>query len=202
MKHWKKASEDDSSPTATKTMTKTIQSVTVPLPEGVTARLDGTTFSVKGSKGETTRLLYHPRFTMALANNAITVTCTEPKPARNDKMMINTFRAHIRNMIYGVQNGYTAKLKICSGHFPITVTVDKNTVLIKNFLGEKSPRKATIYPGVKAKIEGDIITLDGVDKDAVGQTAARIENSTRITNRDRRIFQDGCYITLKAGEEA
>ena len=48
-------------------------------------------------------------------------------------------------------------------------------------------------------IKGDIIIVEGIDKELAGQTAARIEQSTRITNKDRRVFQDGCYITDKAG---
>ena len=82
----------------------------------------------------------------------------------------------------------------------MNVTLSGNQFSVKNFLGEKIPRKAVIPAGVKAEVKGDIVELTGVDKEKVGQAAANIEQSTRITNRDRRIFQDGCYIILKPGE--
>ena len=83
----------------------------------------------------------------------------------------------------------------------MNVTVDSSNVMIKNFLGEKVPRKARILDGVKVQVQGDIILVNGLDKEKVGQTAATIEQTTRITNKDRRIFQDGCYIISKPGDE-
>ena len=44
--------------------------------------------------------------------------------------------------------------------------------------------------------KNDVI-VKGIDKEKVGQTAANIERSCRIKNRDRRVFQDGIYITSK-----
>ncbi len=181
-------------------MTKLIRETTMDIPPDVDIHITGTQVRFKAKKGESSRTFYHPRIHMVLEGKTLTIKCPEKRISTNDKMMINTFRAHIRNMIKGVQEGYTARLKVCSGHFPITVTVDGSTILIKNFLGEKNPRKAHLYTNVKAKIEGDTILLEGADKEAVSQSAARIENATRITNRDRRIFQDGCYIIKKPGD--
>lgn len=182
-------------------MTKIIRETHVSIPEGVEVQIQDTKVTIKGKRGAIEKIFYHPRLTINYQDKKLNVTCKEKTPYMLDKMMIHTFRAHLHNMIKGVQDGYTAKLKVCSGHFPITVTAEGNTLTIKNFLGEKNPRKAKLYPGVKAKVEGEVITLEGTDKEAVGQSAARIENATRITNRDRRIFQDGCYILLKPGEE-
>lgn len=83
----------------------------------------------------------------------------------------------------------------------MTVTLDGSTVSIKNFLGEKVPRKARLSKDIKVQIQGDIIVVTGLDKEKVGQGAATIEQTTRITNKDRRIFQDGCFIILKPGVE-
>ena len=104
-------------------------------------------------------------------------------------------------MIKGSSQNHVYTMKICSGHFPMNVTVDSSNVMIKNFLGEKVPRKARILDGVKVQVQGDIILVNGLDKEKVGQTAATIEQTTRITNKDRRIFQDGCYIISKPGDE-
>ena len=83
----------------------------------------------------------------------------------------------------------------------VDVSLDNNKLIIKNFFGEKVPRKAKILEGVDVKIEGDIITVTGVDKEKVGQTSANMEKSTRITNRDRRVFMDGIYIIDKGGKK-
>jgi large subunit ribosomal protein L6 len=41
------------------------------------------------------------------------------------------------------------------------------------------------------------VTVTGIDKESVGQTAANIERSTTVKNRDRRVFQDGIYLIHK-----
>ena len=65
-------------------------------------------------------------------------------------------------------------------------------------MGEKIPRLAKISPGVDVKIEGDMITVSGFDREKVGQSAANIELATRRPGFDKRIFQDGCYIVSKS----
>ena len=111
--------------------------------------------------------------------------------------MANTYKAHIHNMLRGVQNPFVYTLKACSGHFPMTTKVDKNQVIITNFLGEKTKRKAKIVEGVTVNINGIEITVEGIDLEKTGQTAANLEKATKIKGRDRRIFQDGCFIISK-----
>lgn len=113
---------------------------------------------------------------------------------------MRTFKAHINNMIKGVTEGFKYRLKVVYSHFPMTVKVQGDEVVIENFLGEKNPRRAKILPGVTVKVKGSEIEVEGIDKEAVGQTAANIEQATRITKWDRRVFQDGIYIVEKAGK--
>ena len=152
-----------------------------------------------GQKGELERKLSARNIHITLENKQITIT--SKKPSKREKTMANTFRAHIKNMIQGVKQGYTYKLKICSGHFPMTVSVEGTEVVIKNFMGEKVPRRANILPEVKVNIEGEEIVIESPNKEAAGQTAGNIELATKITNKDRRVFQDGIYITEKAISE-
>ncbi len=80
----------------------------------------------------------------------------------------------------------------------MTLKIDGSRLLINNFLGEKTARIAKILPEVVIEIKGQKITITSANKDAAGQTAANVEKATKIRNRDRRVFQDGIYITEKA----
>ncbi|MCK4332660.1 MAG: 50S ribosomal protein L6, partial [Thermoplasmatales archaeon] len=61
------------------------------------------------------------------------------------------------------------------------------------------PRKAKILENVKVETMGDNVTVSGIDKEKVGQTAANIERSTKVKHRDIRVFQDGVYLISKRG---
>jgi large subunit ribosomal protein L6 len=71
-------------------------------------------------------------------------------------------------------------------------------VLIHNLLGERSPRVAKIVGETKVTVHGDEISVEGINKEAVGQTALNLERSTSIKYRDRRVFQDGIYPAIKS----
>jgi len=170
----------------------------VNIPEGVEVIIEPPRLKVKGPKGEIERILFNPSVEIKTDKNKVTLEIKNGK--KKEKMYMKTYRAHIKNMIKGVSEEYVYKLKICSGHFPMTVKHEKNQLIVSNFLGEKIPRKAIIPEGVTLEMKKDDITLTGINIELVGQAAANIERSTRITNRDRRRFQDGIYITVKAGE--
>jgi len=174
---------------------------TIVIPEGVQFEVDKKTYTFKGPRGEVKKILFSPIVQISKEENKIVLNSNVLKPTKREKCMINTFKSHIKNLIKGVQEGFTYKLKICSSHFPMTVTADKEKLTVKNFLGEKVPRVAKIVDGSTVKIDGEDITVESPDVEKAGQTAANIEKSTRITNKDRRKFQDGIYITEKAGKK-
>jgi large subunit ribosomal protein L6 len=168
------------------------------IPEGVEIKVEGTQIVVKANKNEISKKLFYPTIAISVTEGKVVL---EPKKfSKREKKIINTFTSHIQNMIEGVQNPFVYKVKICSSHFPMNVKVDGSNLVIKNYLGEKVPRKAAIREGVSVKVEGDMLVLTSINKEAAGQTAANMEKSTRITNRDRRIFQDGLWIVEKAGK--
>ena len=164
------------------------------IPQGIEVRVEHNKVFIKGPKGSLEREFLSKSIVISKDGNLIKFTAN-----KRNKTMMNTFMAHIRNMLNGVVNGYSYSLKVCSGHFPITVALKGNELSVKNFLGEKIPRVVKINSDVKVKVEGDKITVEGIDIEKTGQCAASIEQSTRITNRDRRIFQDGIWITSKPG---
>ena len=171
----------------------------VKIPEGVEVTINGNVFSAKGPKGENKRILASPKIKIEKKEGNIIISAV--KASRREKRDVGSFTSHIKNIVNGVKEPYIYKLKICSGHFPMNVSSTKEELQVKNFLGETIPRKLKLRKGVDVKVEGEIITVEAVDKELAGQTAADIEQLTRITNRDRRIFQDGIWITEKIGKK-
>jgi len=88
-------------------------------------------------------------------------------------------------------------MEVFYSHFPMQVDVEGEEVVIENFLGERAPRRTEIHGDTDVSVSEEQITLSGPDVEAVGQTAADIEQLTRVTDKDVRIFQDGVYITQK-----
>jgi large subunit ribosomal protein L6 len=171
----------------------------IEIPEGIEISLNGRVMTAKGPKGECSKDLISPIVKIKVEEKKIILEVT--KATKREKRLINTARAHVRNIIKGVTEGYVYKLKICSGHFPMSVNMEGDKITVKNFLGEKIPRHARLLEGSKVEIKGDEIIVSSTNIELAGQTAVNIERSTRITNRDRRRFQDGIFIIQKAGVE-
>ncbi|ODS41929.1 MAG: 50S ribosomal protein L6 [Candidatus Altiarchaeales archaeon IMC4] len=167
------------------------------IPEGIGVEVDKNLVKVKGPKGEVERR-FGANVKISKKDNEIILSVGSSK--RKEAACLGSVAAHIKNMMGGVARGVNYKLKILYSHFPMTVKVHGDEVLIDNFLGEKYPRKSRILPGVKVGIKGQDITVDGIDKEAVAQTAANIEYATKIRGRDPRVFQDGIYLTEKDGK--
>jgi large subunit ribosomal protein L6 len=170
--------------------------IEVPDKVQVTLGEDGTV-KVKGPLGEMSRKLYSPKVRIVMNGKAVVVSVRTSRAKH--RALMGTYGAHIRNMIAGVTKGFEYKMKIVYAHFPIKASVKGDVFLIENFLGEKAPRKAAILGKTKVTVKGDQVLLSGVNIEEVGQTAANIEKATKIKGFDPRIFQDGIYITEKAG---
>lgn len=169
------------------------------IPKEVQLTLDQNTVKLKGQQGEVEKTFPHPKITLQMQGKELLLSVTAP--TKREKRMAGTFKSHIKNMLRGVQQGHSYTMKICSGHFPMNVSVANNEFVVQNFLGEKYPRKASFPTNVQVKVEGDRVVITSLDKEAAGQTAAKIEQLTRIKGRDKRIFQDGIYIINKDGKE-
>lgn len=168
----------------------------VEIPEGVDASVGERIINAKGPKGSSQRKWNDQKIKVSIEGREIVFMVTD-KPSKRERRSVGTLVAHTKNLLRGAKDGFNYKLKICSGHFPMNVSVAGKEFVVKNFLGEKTPRKVGITPGVKVVVQGTEVTVEGVDKEQVAQTAADIEQLTRRTNYDKRIFQDGIYIVHK-----
>lgn len=169
------------------------------LPQGVTAALTGRILAMKGPKGETSREFREPNVAVSVEGSKVIVSTA--KANKSAKKVAGSLRAHIINMISGVTEGHVYKLKICFTHFPITAAVSGRKFIVKNFLGEKTPRQLELPENVKARVEGADVTVESASRESAGQAAASIEQATRRANYDTRVFADGIYITMKDGKE-
>lgn len=170
----------------------------VKLPDSITAAVSQNRVTLKGPKGEVSREFRDPVITLKTEDGMMFISSSST--TKREKMRMGSIEAHINNMIIGATRGFTYKLKICSGHFPMNVAIAGSEFIIKNFLGEKFPRTLTLRKGAAVRLDGQDVIVEGTDKDVVGQCAADIEKLTIVKNRDRRIFQDGIYIVDKAGK--
>ena len=170
---------------------------TVAIPDEVAVSIDGRSITVSGTKGEMTRELWYPHITIQQIGDEISVDVDAAMIRKKQKAMVGTLASHIRNMIDGVVHGYRYRMKLVYSHFPVQLRIDGGKFVIGNFLGEKKDRLANILDGVDVVINGDEVTVTGISKESVGQTAANIEQATKIKALDPRVFQDGIYVVEK-----
>lgn len=168
----------------------------IEIPEGISVSLSQDVFTATGPKGTVERMFWYPGIRIEVREDEIVVDADSPR--KEQKAMIGTFASHIRNLMIGVSEGFECKMSIVYAHFPMQVKVEGKTLVIGNFLGEKKPRVAKILGETKVKVSGNEVTVSGINKEDVGQTAANIEQKTKIKRFDPRVFQDGIYIVQKA----
>jgi large subunit ribosomal protein L6 len=168
----------------------------IQIPDDVTAEVDHLDLTVEGPEGSVTRRLWYPDVSVSVEDGEVVIE--RPDDAdRQTEATVGTFEAHIDNMLHGVTDGWEYEMEVFYAHFPMDVAVQDGEVVIENFLGERAPRHADVIGDTNVEIDGEEITLSGPSKEDVGQTAANIEQLTRVTGKDQRVFQDGVYITKK-----
>ncbi|MDI6904986.1 MAG: 50S ribosomal protein L6 [Candidatus Bathyarchaeia archaeon] len=171
-------------------------SKTIQVPDDVEVTIEGRKVTVKGVKGTLTRDFSHAPFSIELQGKTIRIWTEWPR--KKEAALVGTICSHIQNIITGVRKGFTYKLKIVFSHFPISVKVKDKTVLIENFTGERSARKAKIVGDVQIKIQSEDVIVQGINLEDVSQTAANIEQATKVKKKDPRVFLDGIYVYKKS----
>ena len=94
---------------------------TVEIPDDVQLTLDGKKVTVQGKKGKLTKDFSHTKLTMVKEGNTIKLSVSNPR--RTEAALVGTISAHIKNMIKGVTQGWTYKMKIVFVHFPTSVKI-------------------------------------------------------------------------------
>ncbi len=165
------------------------------IPEGITCAFSDSTLACKKDSSVLSKKFSIPKVKIEVKNSKIILSSKEG--SKKEFKMIKSAIAHIKNIFNGLKTKFVYHLEACNLHFPMILKIEKDELVINNFLGEKVPRRAKILPEVKIEVNGYKITLTSANREAAGQTATNIEKATKITYRDRRIFQDGIFITEK-----
>lgn len=172
----------------------------VKIPEGIDANIEGKTVILKKDASEISRKI-NDLVNVSKEDDWIRLSIKTGR--KNEKKNLGTAEGHIKNMIDGLNKKFEYELEICNVHFPMNVSFDQtsHSIIIKNLLGEKSPRLLKIPQKVEVEIKAPKIKLKSYDIEAAGQVAANLEKVTQIKYRDRNKFQDGIFITKKPGVE-
>ncbi|CAO2592541.1 60S ribosomal protein L9 [Lemmus lemmus] len=167
----------------------------VDIPENADITLKGHTVIVKGPRGTLRRDFNHINVELSLLGK-------KKKKLRLDKWWgnrkelatVRTIYSHVQNMIKGMRSVYA--------HFPINVVIQENGSLveIRNFLGEKYIRKVRMRTGVACSVsqaQKDELILEGNDIELISNSAALIQQTTTVKNKDIRKFLGGIYVSEK-----
>ena len=168
---------------------------TVELLDGVSANVDGRMLSIKGPLGTVKKNFHNIHVNVGVEPGKVKITSFSPK--KKDVVSSNTVSSIVRNMVTGVTEGYHYRMKVVFAHFPVTVKVKGDNVVVENFMGERSARTTKIVGDCKVSVEGDDIIIKGVSLEDVGQTSANLEQATKVKRKDQRIFLDGIYVYEK-----
>ncbi|KIM68809.1 hypothetical protein SCLCIDRAFT_1209006 [Scleroderma citrinum Foug A] len=173
------------------------------IPEGVTVEIKSRVIKVTGPRGTLTKNVRHVDMDIRVvkaAKDKSKVTLAVWQGGRKHVACLRTIRSLINNMIIGVTKGFQYKMRAVYAHFPVNCIIQEQGHLleIRNFLGEKTVRHVPMLDGVtiaESKAQKDEIILEGNDIENVSQSAASIQGSCRVRNKDIRKFLDGIYVS-------
>ncbi|XP_076352454.1 ribosomal protein L9 [Tachypleus tridentatus] len=173
----------------------------VKIPVGVKVTVNSRRVTVTGPRGVLCRSFKHCQVDMELIGKK-KLRVRKWFGNRKELATVRTICSHIENMMKGVTKGFQYKMRSVYAHFPINInTSEGNTqVEIRNFLGEKYIRRVKMQPGVtcqNSSAQKDELILEGNDIELVSRSAASIQQSTLVKNKDIRKFLDGIYVSEK-----
>ncbi len=166
----------------------------IPIPKGVQVKLDGNLVTVKGPKGELKREI-HPDIGVEIQDNVIKVFIK--KHTKKSKALHGLFNSLIWNMVKGVTEGFKKTLEIVGVGYRAEL---KGRTIVLN-LGYSNPVEFELPKGIDAQVERSKIVLMGIDKELVGETAAKIRRfRPPEPYKGKGIRYEGEVIIKKAGK--
>jgi large subunit ribosomal protein L6 len=169
----------------------------IPVPSGVEVKIDGSTVSVKGAKGELSQTFSD---TLGIAMEEGVIVVTRPDDSREAKSLHGLTRTLISNMVTGVSDGFSKNLEIVGVGYR-AVLKGKDLELA---LGFSHPVVVTPEPGIEFEVpQPTKITVRGIDKQRVGQVAAEIRAWRKPEPyKGKGVRYEGEYVRRKLGKAA
>jgi large subunit ribosomal protein L6 len=169
----------------------------IPLPAKVTVNVDGQAVSVKGSKGELSRVL-PPEVAVVIEGDTVTVNrVNDSRPARQRHGLCRTL---VANMVEGVSTGFQKKLEIQGVGY--RASVEGKTLTLN--VGYSLPVKIDFPAGITIEVpkeKNSSVIVSGIDKELVGNTAARIRDvRPPEVYKGKGIRYEGEVVRRKAGK--
>lgn len=167
------------------------------IPQGVEARIENRQIFIKGPKGGLEQSF--PDFVkFEIKNNQINITVNKPED-KEQRSCWGTFGSIIANMIEGVTKGFEKKLELVGVGYRAQVNGNK---MILN-IGFSHPVEFLIPQGIEIRVEQNIVVVKGIDKQLVGETAARIRRLKKPEPyKGKGIKYIDEFIKKKAGKKA
>lgn len=173
-----------------------VHEVTLPIPDKVKVTLTKRMLFVEGPLGKTRKDF--KKIPVDLSADGKNIIIKSLGTRKQDYAIFNTAQSLIKSLLTGVQKGYTFKMKIVYAHFPITIKIKDGNILVENFQGERAARISKIRGDTKIVTKGDDVVLTGPVLTDVSQTAASLQQNTKVKNKDHRVFLDGIYLFEKS----
>jgi large subunit ribosomal protein L6 len=129
------------------------------------------TVTVKGPKGELQQQL-HPVVHVEIEDGRVHVKVQDPED-RRQKALWGLYRSLVNNMVRGVEEGFQKQLEVNGVGYKVALQGEDTVVL---HVGFSRPAEYKLPEGVSAAVEGNVITISGIDKQLVGKAAAQIKN--------------------------
>ncbi len=139
----------------------------VQIPEGVQVQFTARDIDVSGPKGQL-KVALHPSVRFEHEDSQIRVV-----PVNNSRLASEQYglrRTLLYNAVQGVSSGFSKTLEVNGVGYRVSVSGNEVELVV----GYSHPVKHKLPEGVEAKVEGNKLTLSGIDKQLVGETAATI----------------------------
>ncbi len=167
----------------------------IKIPAGVDVTFSDSTLTIKGKLGSTSKTINTRLVSIGIDKEKMTIGLTSNKRfAKKAALAAKALDTELSGAIAGVENGIERKMVVFYAHFPTTIEIKGDKILIKNIFGEKVPRITSIVGSTKVEVKGQDVTVKGVDPYDVGQTIANIRGICFARGNDTRVFQDGIYL--------
>ncbi len=168
----------------------------IPIPKGVDLKMDGHTVTAKGPKGE---LSYEALPGITLEVNGAEAVVKQGSQEKNAGAVHGLTRALVNNLVLGVSAGFSKTLEIQGTGY--RAAVQGRTLVLT--LGYSHNIDYPLPDGVDAKVEGNRILLNGIDKQLVGQVAAEVRRfRPPEPYKGKGVRYEGEYVRRKAGKSA